>query len=127
MNIYRIQVEFERLICVSANSVMPLFMILSSLTISSTWCLKSDLTLWKRIVKVSSEIVFFTVEKKSFCFRRSYSINASLFTFMTRFLNSPVEQRLSWDFFSAEQSLYLPRPKWFLLLDFKSSSNFFEA
>ena len=53
-------------------------------------CFKSDLTLLTRTVRESSERLFpFIVKNKSFCFRRSYSINASLFTFYCRFFKFP--------------------------------------
>ena len=82
-----LQVESDRLICVSVNCVMSLFIIHSSLTISSL-CFESDLALWTRTIRVSSEIAFlFIVVSESFCLRRSYSSNASLFTFIV-FFNS---------------------------------------
>ena len=79
------QVESDGLICVCSNPKMPLFVILSSRTISSIH-FESDRALWTKAVTV----FHFIVENKSFCFRRSYSNNASLFIFIANFLNPPI-------------------------------------
>ena len=69
---------------------MSLSVILSSLIISLT-SFGSDLTILTRTVKVSSEIVFFSIAtNKSFCWR-SYSSHASLFIFIADFLDSPIQ------------------------------------
>ena len=62
---------------------MLLFIVLLSLNITyMSW-------------KWSPERAFlFTVENKSFSFRRWYSSNASLITFIADFLNSPIQYRL---------------------------------
>ena len=76
---------------VTTNPIIPLFIFLSSLTISLTY-FESDLTSWVRVLSVLSEIAFlFIVVNKSFCFRRSYSSNASLFIYVADVLNSPVK------------------------------------
>ena len=65
------------MICVSLNTII--FIILSLPTILST-CFERDLTLRTRFVRVLSKIVFiFTVENTYIFFRRSYSINASIY------------------------------------------------
>ena len=85
-----LQVESDGMICASVNP-MSLFIILLSLTISST-CYENDLTSRTEVVRVSSEKAFpFIMENKSFCFRCSYSSNASLFIFVADFLNSSIQ------------------------------------
>ena len=60
-----LQVESDGMICASANP-MSLFIILLSLTISST-CFENDLTSRTEIVRVSSEKAFpFIMEKNHF-------------------------------------------------------------
>ena len=55
-------------------------------------CFECDLTFKTKLVRVASDIVFFfIVENKSFCFRRSYSSNVSLFTFIVDFLYSTTQ------------------------------------
>ena len=64
------QAESEESVCVCVNSIISVFIIIFSRTISCTR-LDSDFTLQARTVATSSEIVFlFVVENKSFCFRR---------------------------------------------------------
>ena len=64
------QAESEESVCVCVNSIISVFIIIFSRTISCT-CLDSDFTLQARTVATLSEIVFlFVVENKSFCFRR---------------------------------------------------------
>ena len=78
-----LQVASNRLICVYVNP-MSLFILLSH-TILST-CFENDHILCTKTVNISSDMVYlFIVENKSFCFRRSYSSNASLFTFIEDF------------------------------------------
>ena len=77
--------QSDGLIFVFVNPIMSLFMLLSSLTISSP-CFESDLTLWTKTGNVPSGKEFlFIMEHQSFCFRRSYCSNASLFTFIANF------------------------------------------
>ena len=71
--------------------MISLFIILSSLTMSSIW-FEKDRALLKKTVIVFLDVLFlFIVENKSFCFRCSCSNNASLFTFIADFLNSPIK------------------------------------
>ena len=63
-----LQVESDGTICVTVNPIMSVFIILSSLSTSSTY-FKSDLIFWARIARVASERVFLSiVENKSFFF-----------------------------------------------------------
>ena len=70
-------------------------------------CFESDLILWSRTVMALSVIVFlFIVENKSFCFRRSYSSNASLFTLIA-FFKFPNTVNIMIGFYPAERSIGL--------------------
>ena len=85
-----LQVESDSLIYVSLNPIMSLFIFTLSLTISSTY-FESDITLWTRTVTVLPEIAFlFIVENKSVSGNHIHH-NASLFTFIVDFLNSPIQ------------------------------------
>ena len=62
----------DGLICVSVNSIMSLFIILSSLTISISF--EGDSTLRTKAVFVLSDCLMlftFIVQNKSFCFKHS--------------------------------------------------------
>ena len=65
------QVKSDGLICVFLNPIIPLFFILTSLTISSI-CFESDCALWTKILIVLTDVLLvFIVRKKKFPFRRS--------------------------------------------------------
>ena len=84
------QVEPDGLICVSVNPMMSLLIILSSLTISSL-CFKVIAHYKQRLFVLSDVLFLFILENKSFCFTRSYSKSASLFTFIAEFLSFPIQ------------------------------------
>ena len=77
---------------------MSLLIILSSLTILFI-CFESNCALWAKIAIVLHDVLFHSIlENKSFYFRRSYSKTASLITFIAYFLNSSIQERLSYIF-----------------------------
>ena len=118
-----LHVESNRLVCVSGGPIMPLFIILLSLTISLT-CFERGLTLWTRIVIVSSKmILLFNVENKSFSFRHSYSRYA--FNFYCRFFKFPYTIKIIISFYPTECSVYLTCTKWSLFLQIKINNTLF--
>ena len=79
------RLELTQFMVPFVSPTWSLFIILSSRTISMT-CFENGLALWKRTVRVSSEIVFFfIVVNKSFYFRHLCSYNGPLLAFIAYF------------------------------------------
>ena len=55
---------------------------------------------------ITSEIVIFNVENKSFCFNCSHLHNASLFTFIAEFFKSPLSNK--------DYRMLLPCRAWYI-------------